>query len=300
LKNRPILEGALVFAALVAITPARADEAQEAAAAEALFREGRALLAEGKLHDACEKFGQSKRLDPAPGTMLNLGRCYEDLGRTASAWATYRELTQRATKLGQTARADFASQKAAELEPSLATLAVGVPTAHRLPGLSVEYDGTPLGIAAWGSRLPVDPGMHRILASAPGKLSWSRTVDVRASESASVEVPLLASSDPPARTIPLETVAIWTTFVGAAAVVTGVVFRGAAKTENEAAEDACVGTTCSPAGVTRHGRAHDLTTVSTVVSIAGVSLVVAGLAMWLLAPPARRAGVATILRATTF
>jgi serine/threonine-protein kinase len=299
-KNRRRLEASLVFTAVVAITPARADEGQEAAAAEALFQEGRALLALGKLPEACEKFGQSKRLDPAPGTLLNLGRCYEELGRTASAWATYRELTQRATKLGQTARAEFASQKAAELERSLATLVVDVPTTHRIASLSVEYDGTPLGIGAWGARLPVDPGPHHISARAPGRLSWSRTVDVRASEPASVEIPLLAPSDTPTRPDPLETVAIWTTVGGPAAVVTGVVFRGAAKTENEAAEDACVGLLCSPTGVTRRGLAHDFTTVSTVVTITGAALVVAGLATWLLARRVPRAGVATILGGMTF
>jgi hypothetical protein len=198
------------------------------------------------------------------------------------------------------ARAEFASQKAASLEPSLATLVVGVPTAHRIGGLSVEYDGTPLGSAAWGSRLPVDPGPHRIVASAPGRLSWSRTLDVRASASASLEVPMLAPSTTPSRSNSLETVAIWTTVVGAAVVVTGVVFRGAAKMENEAAEDACVGATCSSVGVTRHGLAHDFTTVSTVVTIAGAALVVAGVATWLLAPRAPHTGLAGILGGTRF
>jgi hypothetical protein len=75
--------------------------------------------------------------------------------------------------------------------------------------------------------------------------------------------------------------------VGAAAVVTGILFRGAAKMENEAADDACIGIRCSPAGMTRRERADGFTTVSTVVSLSGLAITVAGLAMWLFTPTAK-------------
>jgi hypothetical protein len=285
-RTRLRLGTPFVVLALVTTSPVRADEAQEAAAAEALFREGRSLLAEGKLREACKKFAESKRLDPAPGTMLNLARCYEDLGRTASAWAAYRELMQGASKLGQTARAEFAAQKAAALEPSLATIVIRVAPEHRLEGLAVEYDGTPLGLAAWNSRVPVDPGPHRVTASVPGRRSWSQSIDVPAAASATVDVPLLVPV-PTQPSKPLHTVGAVTTFVGAAAVVTGILFRGAAKMENEAADDACIGIRCSPAGMTRRERADGFTTVSTVVSLSGLAITVAGLAMWLFTPTAK-------------
>src|SRR5512139_3095133 len=67
--------------------PSREDQA----AAEALFLQGGKLKAQGKIEEACNKWAASQRLDPAVGTLLFLGDCYEALGRTASAWATFTE-----------------------------------------------------------------------------------------------------------------------------------------------------------------------------------------------------------------
>lgn len=273
--------------------PARADGAQDAAAAEKLFRDGRALLTAGKAREACEKFGESKRLDPAPGTMLNLGQCYEGIGRTASAWATYRELESRATKLGQTARADFARRKAADLEPLLPSLVIRVPVAHKPEGLVVELDGTALGVAAWDVRVPVDPGPHRIAARATERKPWSLEIDARPATSADVTVPLLepapeakastASASRPTR--PLATAGIITAIAGGAVLGAGLVIGGVAKLKNDQAHrDECDARGCSSEGLRRIGRADDLATVSTITTITGAVVVAAGVALWVFAP----------------
>src|SRR5262245_37563455 len=57
----------------------------DAAAAEALFREGRQLMDSGAIAQACVKFEESLRLDPALGTMLNLAVCEERAGNTKRA-----------------------------------------------------------------------------------------------------------------------------------------------------------------------------------------------------------------------
>src|SRR5262249_39232692 len=49
-------------------------------AAEGLFDAGRKLMADGRFAEACEKFRKSEELDPAGGTLLNLGGCYERTG----------------------------------------------------------------------------------------------------------------------------------------------------------------------------------------------------------------------------
>src|SRR5262249_43356511 len=85
----------LALALLVAAPLARAQSNK--VAAEALFEEGRRLMSEGKVADACPKFADSQSLDPSPGTLLNLASCYEKMGMTATAWATYREAASLAS-----------------------------------------------------------------------------------------------------------------------------------------------------------------------------------------------------------
>src|SRR5688572_3120545 len=58
--------------------------------ADGLFDQGRKLMGDGNYALAAQKLEESHRLEPAPGTLLNLAECYVKLGRTASAWSTYR------------------------------------------------------------------------------------------------------------------------------------------------------------------------------------------------------------------
>ena len=57
---------AIAFGALVA----PAAQAQNTAAAQALFQQGRDLMAKGDYDAACKKLEDSQKLDPAPGTQL--------------------------------------------------------------------------------------------------------------------------------------------------------------------------------------------------------------------------------------
>src|SRR5947209_7609130 len=61
------------------------------AAAEALFNEGVSLVAAGSFAAGCSKFEASQALDPTLGTTLRLGDCYERVGKTASAWALFKQ-----------------------------------------------------------------------------------------------------------------------------------------------------------------------------------------------------------------
>jgi len=61
---------------------AGAQSAQQQAAARTLFEEGKRLLGEGKVEQACGKFEGSLKLSPKLGTRLNVADCYERMGKT--------------------------------------------------------------------------------------------------------------------------------------------------------------------------------------------------------------------------
>ncbi len=160
---------------------------ENAAAAQALFEQARALVKDGKAAKACPKFAESQRLDPGLGTQLNLADCYERIGRTASAWTLYLEVAAAASKAQQTARATHARDRAERLRGKLTRLKIIVPNEHRVPGLKVQRNSMVVGEAQWGTLLPVDPGLHSLEVSAPGKRPWKQTVDARG-EGAELEV----------------------------------------------------------------------------------------------------------------
>src|SRR5215207_9774287 len=115
--------------------------AQEASRAQALFDEGRRLMTEGKLGEACPKLAASQKLDPGAGTLMNLATCYEKNGQLASAWATFKEAAAASRASGHADWEQAARGRADKLEPELARIVVVVSKEAQAPGLVVERDG---------------------------------------------------------------------------------------------------------------------------------------------------------------
>jgi hypothetical protein len=197
----PLLGAVLVASSAL---PALADvpatgSAEKKAAAQALFDEARKLTSAGKFAEACPKFSESERLDPTMGTKFYLADCLEHIGRLASAWTYYVEVTDAARAAGLKERARFARSRAEALEPKLAKLVVVVSAqAPRESGLEVKRDGLMLGEAMWGTSIPVDLGVHVVSASAPGKVPWETRVELKGpGQEITVEVPPLAAVPAP-------------------------------------------------------------------------------------------------------
>jgi serine/threonine-protein kinase len=181
--------------------PARADHYAQAARAEALFAEGRKLMAAKDYEHACPRFAESQALDPAPGTMLNLASCYERAGKTASAWGAYKAAQELAQNARQKQRAAAAATKAAELEPKVGHITVWIAPESRIPSLEVQCDGETLRPAEWGIPLPYDPGPHEFAVAAPGHRKWTSRVEVPGEgQNVDVTVPSL-EADTPARAV---------------------------------------------------------------------------------------------------
>jgi len=177
---------------------ARADDPSAVATAEALFAEGRKLMADGQIAVACPKFEAAQRLAPTPGTLLNLANCYEKAGRIASAWASYRDAISSARAAGRTDLAESAQKRAGLLEPRLARLSVTVTASA--PGVAVMRDNVALPREGWAVPVPVDPGEHVVTAQAPGRRPFRAAVPAPAEgATTTVNVPEL-EVDPAATT----------------------------------------------------------------------------------------------------
>jgi len=167
-----------IVLAFLAPAFARAAFAQtDPVAAQALFDDARRLMAKNDFDAACPKLVESQRLDPGVGTLLNLGECWDKDGKTARAWATFRDAEAMALHEKQTARAQYASSRAAQIESRLARITIDVPADARVANLVVRRDGEIVREAAWGSAVPVDPGEHLVEAEAAGYKPFSARVD---------------------------------------------------------------------------------------------------------------------------
>lgn len=164
----------------------------EKAAAESLFDHAMQHLKAGNLEAACENFEKSQKIDPAVGTLLYLAECYERTGRTASAWATFREAASLARELRETDRAAIGDQRATRLESQLSRVTIHTTNVQAVPNLTLLQDGVPLNPALFGSSVPMDPGTHTLIAEAPGYETWKHEfVITEGSRTTSVEVPAL-------------------------------------------------------------------------------------------------------------
>lgn len=295
----------LVVVASLPPASAFADGAEQARA-EILFKEGRKLMEAKQYAEACPKLADSQRIDPAAGTALLLGVCYEHVGKLATAYGTYREAQRLATIRKREDWVKSATTKADALEARIPKLEIIVPPASRLEGLSVALDGTNVGRSEWGTALPVDPGKHEIAANAPGYKSFHADVVVEEGKPARVEVPALAAQPrPPAEVQPKPLAApppVASSTAGSGQRTTGWIIGGIglvglafggvggalALGAQSDAKDLCtsypVGCPADGTGTEANDRAYTWATISTIGFIAGALGVAAGTVLILTAP----------------
>jgi hypothetical protein len=166
--------------------------ADDKALATVLFQEGRTLMSEGRIAEACVKLEESQRLDPSGGTVLNLALCHQQEGRLARSWSEFNDAVALARRDGRRDREVAAADHARALAPRLSKLTVIVPTSTQVQGLRIERDGRELGPGAWSTAMPVDGGEHVVRATAPGREPFTKTVVIgKESDAQTVEIPVL-------------------------------------------------------------------------------------------------------------
>ena len=291
----------LLSGSLLQATWARAQTASDKAAAEALFREGRRLFDSGSYPAACAKLAESERLDPAPGTLLNLAGCYEKNGQTASAWATFKEAVSASHQRGRADWEELARTRAAALEPGLSRLTISVASSS-LDGLQVHRDGAAVGQAEWGTPIPVDPGPHVIDATAPGRTAFHQSVDIGVGgTNVTVSIPELAvdsgggggagggggtdgSGPSPGSTQRI--IGLTVAGAGVVGIAIGAVFGIVAMNKENSAlgSDCTADRYCNQEGLQLGHDAHSAATASTIAFAAGAVAVAGGLTLYFLAP----------------
>jgi serine/threonine-protein kinase len=312
--------------------PAPGAGSNDKVAAEALFEQGRALVAQGKYAEACPRFADSERLDPSSGTLLNLANCYEKLGRTATAWATYREAASAASAAGRADNLAVAQRHADALAPKLAKLTATV--TQGVGGLVVRRDGVEMPRSEWSVPIPIDSGSHTVEAEAPGYKSWSTDVDVPQDGAlVSVTVPALEAAPvqaAPAAPAPTPAVAptdasgagapagaegtsssvgsgqrvagIVIGAVGLAGLAASGVFAVLAKNTYNDSLGNCQTTNpglCNSTGVSQRNDARTDGNIASVAFGVGAAALVGGVVVWLTAPRASSTGAASIVVAPT-
>jgi hypothetical protein len=294
---------ALVFAAVAFPRLARANDP---AAAQVLFNQAREAVRSGDYAAACPMFEESQRLDPAIGTKFNLADCYEHEGRTASAWALFLEVAAATKIASQGARELEARARAAALAPRLSTLVVAPPSS-KIDGLEVKRDGgESLGPTQWGMPMPIDPGRHTFVASAPGHLPWQTTVEIAAgARRVSLTIPALkpvpapetpaaspaddashTDESPPSNGLGAQrAAALVTGAVGVVGLGVGSVFGLVSVSKHGASDQGCNSqSVCSTSAAATRMDAIHAGNVSTVAFAIGAVAVATGVVLWVTAP----------------
>jgi len=155
-------------------------EGSNAARAQRLFDDARALMKEGRFAEACPKLAESQALDPGGGTLLNLGICWKQEGRTATAHRILSDALAQARTDGRSDRVATAERHLAELAPRLSRLTIVVPPRGLPEDVTVTIDGSPVTREPWGTALPVDPGEHELTATQPGHEDFSQKFELGA------------------------------------------------------------------------------------------------------------------------
>jgi hypothetical protein len=279
-----------LLALLLLVVPAAA-VAQDAAKkeADALFFEGKRLMANGNIPAGCFKFEASLTRLEQLGVRLNLADCYEQAGRLASAWRQFRRAAEQAERSGDD-RARFARARRDALVPKLPRLRI-----TGAAGAMVRADGVP--VDAGGAPDPIDPGPHEIAATVAGVETLRTRVNAEIGSTLAIDVP--AASPPAAAPAPVPAVApedvppspgsgqrlaayvvggVGLAGLGIAAVASAI----AVSRKNDAG---CDGGRCPDQGsVDKLRGARSMGTVATIAVGIGAAAVVTGVVLYITAP----------------
>jgi hypothetical protein len=195
------LTGGLLLALSLSLlaAPARGDAGDIAIE---LFAQGKQLMSAGDYAGARTRLAESVRLEPKVGTLASLAVCEEHLSHLAEAHARWEQARALAVQTNDP-RKTLAESELARVDKLVPKLSLEL-HGDSPQGLRITTDDVEVGVGVLGTPLPVNPGVHSISATAPGKRSWSTTVRTEADGKVTVvpvgpleDAPQAAAQPPP-------------------------------------------------------------------------------------------------------
>jgi hypothetical protein len=278
--------------ALCATSAARAGSAD----AEAAFREGRKAVQAGDWSTACIKFAESERLEPAPGTLLNLADCEDHTGQLVSAHEHF-GVAASGFPRGDNRRT-IALAREAQLDRRIVRLTLRLSPAAP-PDAVIRKGDAAVPASALGSPMLVNPGTLTLVVVAPGRVDHPYTLNLHEGDQVEqtldpgdpipvAPTPATGAVSPPSPEVPpaapagqphgggLRTLGFVLGGVGVAGLATGAVTGLLTLDRASTVKSHCPDLACDPQGLTAASQGQWLSTMSTVAFIAGGALVVGG------------------------
>ena len=291
---------ALVLAIAIVSVPASALAEDDKARAVALFDEGIKEMKAGNFEKACASLKQSNEIHADSGTRGSLARCYEKLGKIASAWKLWVDLSTTAPK---NLRPDAAAN-AAKLEPRVPKYVLKYSLGSS-PRLSITINGAVVDPTP-DVTVAIDPGKYVLEANAAGYTGWKHEFTTVEGKTEEIAIPTLApikvaqpqpqpepiAEGPPKST--RRTIGFWTMGAGGAVLLGGVVMGVIAKGRYDDAKDLCGGDidACDPTRLdesqAKVDSARTAGNFATVGVIVGGAAIVTGLVLFVTAPKAKQ------------
>lgn len=281
----------LCVALLLSTANAAAEDDEERA--KRLFFEGHQAADAGDHGTACERFLQSVKLFRRVSTVLNLGKCNDELGRLATALAYWREGAAMLESTDE--RFALAKARIADLEQRAPRVDVTLPPL--VEGAIVAIDGQARNTATLGTVF-LDPGEHVFTVDAPGHATWRTTLTLAEGQhptlalmlGAPIDVPQPVDTPPPPPSDLGDSQRLWGFVaggVGLAGVTVGAITGALAIDKKSTVEEQCTGDVCATQeGLDAAEAGRSLAIVSTATFIAGGALVGLGVVLVLTAPTA--------------
>src|SRR5258706_5369724 len=169
--------------------PAAPGATADEAAIKARFAAALKLHKAGKFDEALPMFRELVQATQSPNARLYVGLCLEQLGKHSEA---YKEMAQTVKEASLHGDAKYdQTREAAQSELAVLNVRVGklvVTLPETPPGLLVNVDGAPIAERDLGTSLVLEPGGHRVEATATGLTPVTREVTVEGGETRTVTI----------------------------------------------------------------------------------------------------------------